>query len=235
MLEPEQAWPSMNLTPFATMRLATDTACFGSHWSSSMSSLIWRPVDAARRVDRVGGGLRALLELVADGGELSGHRSDHRNGDVVGKGDRRAHHQAENGRAQNTHFFHDDRTPPLTRGRPGRASFREAGQFHPSLGLSRRIGGARLGLQRVWSMTEQSHAGLVPAGRGFLPVELSPSAPAPETARLPCRPRDLAFRPAAFLVLVVRPSCAALFLPGRPSCAALTPFGLTVFGCQRPV
>ncbi|CDX60265.1 hypothetical protein MPL3365_330012 [Mesorhizobium plurifarium] len=44
MLEPEQAWPSTNLTPLATMRLATETACFGSHWSSSMSSLIWEPL-----------------------------------------------------------------------------------------------------------------------------------------------------------------------------------------------
>ena len=58
MLEPEQAWPSTNLMPLATMRLATDTACLGSQTSSSIESLIWRPHDAALGVDRGGGGLR---------------------------------------------------------------------------------------------------------------------------------------------------------------------------------
>ena len=225
MLEPEQAWPSMNLTPSATMRLATETACFGIALVVLDVELDLAAVDAARRVDRVGGGLRALLELIADGGELSGHRSDHRKGDVVGEGDRRAHHQAENGRAQNTHFFHGDRTPPLSRGRPGRASSREAGQFHPSLGLSRRIGGARLGLQDV-NRNAKSRASLVPAGRGFCLSSCSPAPPRPKT-RSPSLSRRAAWPIPACRVLGLvrggRPSCAALFLPVRPSCAALIP------------
>ena len=207
MLEPEQAWPSMNLMPLATMRLATETACLGSRLVVLDVELDLAAVDAAGGVDRVGGGLRALLELVADGGELAGHRADHRKGDVVGEGDRRAHHQAEYGRAQNTHFFHGDTTPPLSRGRSGRASSREAGQFHPSLGLSRRIGGTRLGLQDV--TTQKAAPALFRPVAAFCRSSVR-SAPAPENPLAFPVVHDWPCRPAAFLSFVVGRLVAAL-------------------------
>src|SRR5208283_5183126 len=41
--EPEQAWPSTNLTCWPTIRFATATACFGSQASSCTTILILRP------------------------------------------------------------------------------------------------------------------------------------------------------------------------------------------------
>src|SRR5207248_10972066 len=42
MDEPEQKWPSTNLTPFDTIWLATATACFGSQASSpTLSASCW--------------------------------------------------------------------------------------------------------------------------------------------------------------------------------------------------
>ena len=38
--EPEQKWPATKTMPLETKTLATATACLGSHWSSSISSLI---------------------------------------------------------------------------------------------------------------------------------------------------------------------------------------------------
>ncbi|ESZ18070.1 hypothetical protein X737_21610 [Mesorhizobium sp. L48C026A00] len=73
-----------------------------------------------------------------------------------------------------------------------------------------------------WSENAKSRAGLVPAGRGFCrsnnperyarPENRSPSL---SVAQMGC------IRPAAFLSLLVRPSCAALFLPVRPSSRGL--------------
>src|ERR1700749_1742091 len=42
--EPEQAWPSTYLICCPTIRLATATACFGSHASSSITIEILRPL-----------------------------------------------------------------------------------------------------------------------------------------------------------------------------------------------
>src|SRR5690348_982289 len=75
-----------------------------------------------------------------------------------------------------------------SRAAPGRASSREAGQFHPSLGLSRRIGATRLGLRAL--IHAKSHASLVPAGRGFFCLSGGfPAPPRREPQRsLPCLP-----------------------------------------------
>jgi hypothetical protein len=60
----------------------------------------------------------------------------------------------------------------LTHGRPGRASSREAGQFHPSLALSRRIDAARLGLHGETSRQSQKPRKPCSGQSRFLPAEL---------------------------------------------------------------
>ncbi len=42
------------------------------------------PPDTASSIDRLGGGLRPLLELIADRGELPRHRPHNRDGNVFG-------------------------------------------------------------------------------------------------------------------------------------------------------
>ena len=145
--------------------------------------------DAALGVDRGDGGLGAVLELVADGGELAGHRPDHREVDVVGQR-RRGKCDAENGSAQDC-LSTSWSFPPLLSGsaagsgpssRSSECHFdgrrRQCQQWRAHGPIAR---GDCMRLRHTRAITprmteeQKSRAGLVPAGRGF-PVRQRPHA-----------------------------------------------------------